>query len=398
MRTRSIALAILLVPTVSWSRGGQGLDGEIDRAGTQIEGASKVIESPASSDAERQAAEATRTEARGALVKIGDAHPTNPKAQLKIGQTFAKTGDANAGIPFAERGLALAEASGDPKLLRSALLTGSWVYAKAGQFELASERAQRVLKQNPRDKEALALYMEVKGRTSAASPAVTGGAQGGGGGAGAAGQAAAQAGLAGPGVAMTSAASREAQRHLVAGRGMMKLDPKAALRLLDQAVAADAQNAEARLERAKARLVTGDAAGSIQDADAALTLNSRLGEAYAVRGEAKRALGRAEAELLADYETAAKLDGRFTEAYKGMTAKLASASSASAPEGGSRPDMAGRSAPDGFWGILTHPPKKWGLFALIAVIVAAVGGLLAPLVLKKKFREITSTSTPTPRP
>ncbi|MEQ1919662.1 MAG: hypothetical protein ABL955_10725, partial [Elusimicrobiota bacterium] len=235
-------------------------------------------------------------------------------------------------------------------------------------------------------------------RTSAASPAVTGGAQGGGGGAGAAGQAAAQAGLVGPGVAMTSAASREAQRHLAAGRGMMKLDPKAALRLLDQAVAADAQNAEARLERAKARLVTGDAAGSIQDADAALTLNSRLGEAYAVRGEAKRALGRAEAELLADYETAAKLDGRFTEAYKGMTAKLASASSASAPAGADRPNMAGRSAPDGFWGILTHPPKKWGLFALIAVIVAAVGGLLAPLVLKKKFREITSTSTPTPRP
>lgn len=397
MKIQAIALTIFLFPVVSWSRGGDDILEPIAEAGA----AAETLKDPTLPADQRAQTEKAKEAAVQKAIAAGESHP-DAATMLKLGKGLASVEEAPRAIPFAERGLALAEKSGDPKLLRSALLTGSWVYAKAGQYDLARERAERVLKTNPRDKEALALYMEVKDRGAATAPTAKGGSQGGGAGVG---QAAAQTGATGasnpspaPGVAMTSAATREAQRHIEAGWGLMKLDPKAALRLFDQAVAADPQGVAARVARAKAKLAAGDAAGSMQDADAAIALNPQWGEAYAVRGEAKRALGRAEADLLADYETAAKLDGRFTEAYKGLAAKLSGAASAGGTGSGARPSMEGRSAPDRYWGILTHPPKKWGLFALICVFVAAVGGLIAPLVLRKKLRDITSTPTPTPRP
>ncbi|MBI4062185.1 MAG: hypothetical protein HY403_12245 [Elusimicrobia bacterium] len=281
--------------------------------------------------------------------------------------------EAPRAVPYAERGLELAEASEDPKLIRTALLAGSEIYYKAGNYAVALERAQRVLKNNPKDKDALSLYMQVKGRDAASVPSPAKGATGE---MEQTSSATAQAAARGPGVAMTNIASLEARKQIATGWNLIKLDPKAAFGHFDAAVAADPRNAAARVERSKARLETGDAPGALEDAAGAAALEPRLGAAYAARAEARRALGRPHAELLADYETAANLDGRFAEAYKTLLLRGAEAAGKTAG--------AGAAAPGGLNGLFARSSKAWGPAALLAASAAALGVLIAPLLLKRR--------------
>jgi len=314
------------------------------------------------------------------IASIADKRPDNPAAQLAVSKSLATVEEAPRAIPYAERGLKLAESSGDPKLVREALLTGSEVYYKAGNYDLARARAQRILKDNPRDKDALALYMQVKDRGTASSASPRTGSAGGGAGA-AAGQQYAAGGSAataleaprGPSVAMTSASSLEAQKQIALGWSRMKLDPAAALKNFEAAVAADPQGAATRAARSKARLEAGDARGALQDANDAITLHAGFAGGYAARAEANRALGKAEAELLADYETASKLDGNFTEAYKTVLARSGTAGAAA--ENATNGNGAGASVPSGPMGLLQRSPKSWGLIGLIAAVF--VGGAIA---------------------
>lgn len=333
------------------------------------------------------------------ITNVADTRPDNPAAQLAVGKSLASVEEAPRAIPYAERGLALAETSGDPKIVREALLTGSEVYAKAGRYDLARERAERVLKTNPRDKDALALYMQVKGRGTASSASPAGGAAAGA--SGAAGSASVGApAAADAGVAMTSPASLEAQKQIALGWSRIKLDPAAALKNFEAAITADPMNAAVRVQRSKARLAAGDFPGALGDSDDAIRLDPRLGEAYAARAEAKRALGRAEAELVSDYEAAANLDGRFTEAYKAITAHLSVAAAAAERATASGLDdgsTAGLPAPDGPLGLLARSPKKWGMIALLCVLAALAGGLFAPLLLKRRRSPDAGAPTPTPR-
>ena len=343
----------------------------------------------------KQAAELReqKKEVVGRIEAIADTRPTNPAAQLAVSKSLASVDEAPRAIPYAERGLKLAETSGNPKLLRDALLTGSEVYYKAGKYDLARERAQRVLKSNPKDKDALSLYMQVKDRGAGSSSAASGGSMGGGAdaaggsarsGGSAAAQTAAQAPR-GPNVAMTSPSSLEASKQIAAGWSKIELDLDSALKHFNAAVAADPRNAASRVQRSKARLVARDGGGAVEDAEYAITLAPGLGEAYAARAEAKRTLGRPAAELLADYEIAARLDGRFTEAYK--TAKLqaggdkaaASAGTSAGAEGADAP-----AAPPDARGLLAGSQGGWALMALFAVIAAALGGVIVPLVLRRR--------------
>lgn len=346
----------------------------------------------AAAEIERQRLESVKR-----IGTIADTRPDNPAAQLAVGKSLASVEEAPRAIPYAERGLALAETSGDPKLVREALLTGSEVYAKAGRYDLARERAERVLKTNPRDKDALALYMQVKGRGTASAASPAGGKTTGS--SGAAGSASAGAATtAAPGVAMTSPASLEAQKQIALGWSRIKLDPAAALKNFEAAITADPTSAAVRVQRSKARLEAGDSPGALGDAEDAVRLDPRLGEAYAARAEAKRSLGRAEAEFVSDYEAAANLDGRFTEAYKAVAARLSAAPAGNASGANTDATAAGRSAPDGPLGLLAKSPKKWGMIALLCVLAALAGGLFAPLLLKKRRSPDEGAPTPTPRP
>lgn len=367
MRSAIIVLAVVVsLPALA-----DDFDSDLLENTTQAQEIVKQIESPQARTPEERADLDRRKEAAVEnIARIADKRPDNPDAQLAVGRSLATVKEAPRAIPYAERGLKLAEASGDPKLLRTALLTGSEIYYKAGNYELARKRARSVLDGNPKDKDALALYMLVKDRGAgdSASPTdspktsgASGGASAGDRSASAATDSPSQSQAAAPGVAMTSASSLEVQKQLALGRSRLELDPKEALKYFDAAVAADEKDAAARVQRSQARLKAGDAAGALSDADAAVGLAPTLGEAFAARAEAKRALGKREAELLADYEAAAKLDGRFAQAYKAV---LLGGSGAHAD------GNAGAPAPDGTRSMRDLVMEKKGIAGLVAAAMA----------------------------
>lgn len=322
------------------------------------------------------------------IATIADKRPENPAAQLAVGKSLASVEEAPRAIPYAERGLRLAEASGDRKMVREALLTGSEVFYKAGNYALARERAQRILKDDPKDKDALALYMQVKDRGAASAGVPGGGAAGGTSGAAGSGGGYAGSGpgstpgTRGPDVAMTDAAMLEAKKQIALGWSRIKLDPKAALKNFEAAITAAPRSAAVRVERSKARLAAGDAPGALGDSDDAIALDPRLADGFAARVEAKRALGMKEAELLADLEAAAKLDPGLAEQYKAMKLRVDGQSGSGA--GATGDGTAGASAPDGPRPLVSRSAKGWGLLALVALASAALGGVIVPLVLKRR--------------
>ncbi|MCM2304031.1 MAG: hypothetical protein NDJ72_04970, partial [Elusimicrobia bacterium] len=154
----------------------------------------------------------------------------------------------------------------------------------------------------------------------------------------------------------------------------------------EAAITADPTSAAVRVQRSKARLAAGDAPGALGDSRDAIGMNPRLGEAYAARADANRALGLKETELLADLEMAANLDGRFTEAY--ASARLRAGLPVGGPVGGPGAAPAagsgGAPAPDGPRALLTRSLEGWGLLGLIAALSAALGGAVALLLLKRR--------------
>lgn len=191
----------------------------------------------------------------------------------------------------------------------------------------------------------------------------------------------------GPGVAMTNAGSLDAQKQIALGWSRIKLDPAAALKNFEAAITADPKSAAVRVQRSRARREAGDAAGALGDANDAIRMQPDLGEAYAARAEADRSLGRAEADLLADYEAAAKLDGRFTDAYKTALIRSGAGDDAvaiSKEKSTGKGGLAEASTPAGPLGLLERAPRYWGLFAFMFAMLAAAGGIIVPLMLKKK--------------
>lgn len=389
MKFTAPLIALLLIPSTSQCKRG---DSQLDNATAIARNAEDRLTNTPNLPPEE--ATRLREEKAGAVEKIesiANSEPKDTETQLEVSKSLASVAEAPRAVPYAERGLKLAETSGDPKMIREALLTGSEVYYKAGNYDLARARAERILKDNPKDKDAMALYMQVKGRGAATA---SGGAAGSGAGAagqsgkatgGPAGSAATQGATSGPGVAMTNAGSLEAQKQMALGWSRIKLDPAAALKNFEAAITADPKSAAVRVQRSRARREAGDAAGALGDANDAIGMEPGLGEAYAARAEANRALGRAEADLLADYEAAAKLDGRFTDAYKTVLTSVGGGETASAEgQKSGKGGATGASAPAGPLGLLERSPKYWGLIAFICAMLAAAGGIVVPLALKKR--------------
>lgn len=384
---RFIIVALLSL-TPSLRAEDEGWLGDLRQEQQATEQLNQEAKAPGISPAAAAEIERQRQESLKKIETIADKRPENPAANLAVSKSLASVEEAPRAIPYAERGLKLAEKSGDPKIIRDALLTGSEVYAKAGRYDLARVRAERILKDNPKDKDALALYMQVKDRGAGSASAAKGSPVAGAGGASGASAGASAGALAaeaarGPGVAMTSASSLEAQKQIALGWSRIKLDPAAALKNFEAAITADPKGAATRVQRSRARLETGDARGALGDANDAVGFDPRLGEAYAARAEANRALGRSEADLLEDYEQAARLDGRFTDAYKTALARVGPTAQAGSAEG---KGAAGESAPGGFGplALLRRSPQSWGIFAFLCAMLAAAGGIIVPLALKRR--------------
>lgn len=313
------------------------------------------------------------------IEEVAKSDPGDAETQIDVSRSLASVSEAPRAIPYAERGLSLAEKSGDPAMLRAALLAGADAYYRAGRYDESRARAERLLKADPKDKDAMMLFMQVKNRGSAATragpgsstttqtpapaSAPTGGA--------AATPAAAAA--AAPAVPMTNAGGLEARRHLELGRSVMRLDPKAALGHFDAALAAAPEDVDALAARARARLETGDAGGARADAEAAARLAPGRADVWGLRAAAGKELGRPEAELLADLEKAASLDPlEFRDAYRELVARASGAANAAAST--ERPLAAGSPA----------PPGGFGRYARIGAFAGGLGCTIAALLLRRR--------------
>lgn len=286
----------------------------------------------------------------GRMRDIADTKPQDLPTQISVARGFLTADEPNEATEFADRAAGIAEQKGDSKSLGDALTLAAFAYQKTGDYERALARSKRALEVDPTNKAAMSVYQMSKGRVSVrpgASPASSGPgtrrdepAAPAGGAASGTGRSSFPPAVLAPASAAPSSfvgAGAEKALKLTAEAGRRwPLDKAAALRLLEEAVASDARNAAARAARARARLELGDAAGALEDADAALAAGPSAAM-RALKGEALLALGRKGEDVLAEFEAAAALDGEYSTRYQELIAR-----GGKAAPGASAPDPARR--------------------------------------------------------
>lgn len=75
------------------------------------------------------------------------------------------------------------------------------------------------------------------------------------------------------------------------------------------------------IESARIRLQADDLTGALSDAETAVARGGDA-DAYAVRADVKRAMGRPSSEIAPDYQKASQLDPRYLEKYHGYLAQV----------------------------------------------------------------------------
>lgn len=354
-----LAIGLLIIATSTFAKLNlTGLQENVQRlrdTNTQIESAPPSRREQLKNERERLV---------GDIRNVADSNPRDIQAQTVVARGFVAANEPKEATGFADKAVALAQETGDQKALGAALTIGAVAYEKTGDYAAAAARAKRALDIDPTNKAAMAVYQMSRGRsgsgaaapaapsasnaaTAAPLPRVAGGPQGSG---------QSQSSFPAPDMAAAgksapafvgSGAEKALKLTGEAGR-RWSLDKAAAMRLLDEAVAADAKNAAARAARARARLEMGDAAGALEDADVALAAGPSAAM-HAVKGEALLALGRKGEEMLAHFKAAAELDGSFEARYQELIAgggpDAGIASAASAPDAERRMDRETRKRP-----------------------------------------------------
>lgn len=325
------------------------------------------------------------TEIRGAA----ESEPGNFTAQYAVARGFMQSGEEGHATMYADRAVDVAKAAGDKEKELSALTLSALAYQKAGDPEAAADRAKKALWINPKNDVALSVLLATKGRISkgaAGAPGAQGGpaatgsdaplpevkaATSGGGRSSFAG---AEGGPAKPNVVFVGADTQKAAKLLGEAQRTWKLDRKAALKLFDEAVAADAKSAAVRAARARARLEMKDYQGALEDADASL-VGGPSGEASFVKAVALKALGGKEEDILKAYTDAAAADSRYVADYQSYIAALGR-------EGGATGAPATAQAP-----AMTAEPERGPDLLLLGGAAAAALALLAGFVLMRRRRE-----------
>lgn len=321
------------------------------------------------------------TEIRGAA----EAEPKEFTAQFAVARGLLAAGEEGHATVYADRAAEVAHQAGDKVKEAAALTVAALAYQKAGDLLSANDRAKKALWIEPKNPTALSVLVATKDRIS------------GGQGKAAAGLGQAPAGKDAPLPPVTAATSgsgrsgfgegaeqkvnyqfvgsdtQKAAKLMGEAQRTWTLDRKAALKLFDEAVAADAKSAAVRAARARARLEMKDYQGALEDATESL-VGGPSGEAYFVRAVALKALGGKEADIKAAYDAAAAADSRYVADYQSYIAALGreDAPSGSAPS--QAPAMTGEKSPGG---------DRMVLGAVGALVLA----LLAAAVLLRRRRE-----------
>lgn len=379
----------ILVSVLASTAHGFDLDGLQKKVGTARQIAAQITNAPPS---ERPKLEAQRqqlvTEIRGAA----EAEPKDFTAQYAVARGLMQSGEEGHATVYADRAVEVAKAAGDKDKEISALTLAALAYQKAGDTEAATDRAKKALWLNPKNDVALSVLVANKGRiskgaagapsrqdapaatgTGAPLPPVTAATSGG----GRSSFPAADGGPAKPNVVFMGADTQKAAKLMGEAQRTWKLDRKAALRLFDEAVAADAKSAAVRAARARARLEMKDYKGALEDAEESL-VGGPSGEASFVKAVALKALGGKEEDILAAYNAAAAADSRYVADYQSYIAALGREGSESAAAGGSAPAQAP---------VMAAGPAARQDLLLLGGAAAAFVALLAGFVLLRRRRE-----------
>ncbi|MBI3565838.1 MAG: protein kinase [Elusimicrobia bacterium] len=332
-------------------------------------------------DLPRPQADALRAEVKALDARtdeLAQKYPQSDKVQTAAAQEALQSKDWTRSRTYGDRAVELAQARQEPQSLLAALKARGLAALSAGDYPQAAQDAQRALKIAPKDAAAMALWQFSKGRLRVNAPGLT-----------APSDPARErqvdellariSPLDDPALKAAGklATDRvEAIRRLGEARRFEKVgDHQAALREAQAAMAADPNLPDAYMERAlvfaalkeitralaevsraitlwtrtgdaralapahelraKMRAQSGDGAGALQDADAAVAYAPGNASAYRTRGEAREALGQKAEQILADYKKAAELDPQQTQYYADAVARL-SGRPATAPSAASR--------------------------------------------------------------
>lgn len=350
----------------------------------KIKAADKQIASPATPPA---AKEELKREREGEVKKIeavGDRKPADHKAQREVTKALSSVGENDRAMPFADRGVALAEAQGNPRLLGESLALRAQVQQKRGNVEEAYADSSRACETDPSNTRACQLALLTRGRSNSSAGRVPGnaaqadGARAPGNSGERSGGTSSPAASAGPGSLASGAVSAPGPATLDAGslrsaslieeaRAKLKLDPAAGMRLLERAVEAAPRSAKARVARSQARRSGGDAAGALEDAEAAVRLDPKNAPAWAARGEAKAVLGKPLAEVAADLAAARELDPKFSSLYEDALAGLGNNPGETAASGDSAAGVPGARAKNG-----GAPFRVWGTIIGLGILIVGV--------------------------
>ncbi len=361
----------------------------------KIKSADQQLSNPSTPPAVKEELKREREGEVQKIESVGTKKPDNIKAQTEVTKALSSVGENDRALPFADRGVALAEAKGDSKGLGQSLVLRAVVQQKRGKVEEAYADSSRACELNPANSKACQLALLTRGRTNAlggkpAGSAASGENPSGGsrsgpgedfpGGSNPAppgGTDAATREIPGGGVTTASADSLLSAGLVEQAKAKLKLDRSAGLKLLDRAVEADPKSAKARAARSQARRAGGDGAGALADAEAAVRLDPRSAEAFAARGQAKAALGRSAQEVAEDLGAARELDPSFSALYQETLAGLGGGSGA-APTAANAAAVAAR--PRG------APLRVWGPIVALGVLLFAAAIFL--------IRKLRRDSTP----
>lgn len=325
------------------------------------------------------------TEIRGAA----EAEKGSFAAQYAVARGLAQSGEEGHATVYADRAVEVAQAAGDKEKEVAALTLAAVTYQKVGDMDAAADRAKKALWVEPKNPTALSVLLATKGRiskgaggppsaqgapaagTDAPLPPVAGAATSGG---GRSGFPAPDGQPANPSIVFRGADTQKAAKLMGEAQRTWALDRKAAMKLFDEAVLADAKSAAVRAARARARLEMKDYQGALEDADASLA-GGPSGEANFVRAVALKALGGKEEDILAAYNAAAAADSRYAADYQSYIAALGRED---APSAGS----AQADAP-----AMAAEPKAAPDLLLLGGAAAAALALLAGFMLLRRRRE-----------
>lgn len=322
------------------------------------------------------------TEIRGAA----EAEPKDFVAQYAVARGLLSAGEDGHATVYADRAAEVAQTAGDKKKESDALTLAAVAYQKAGDLATANDRAKKALWLDPKNPTALQVLLTTKDRLSggqgraaeglgappagkdAPLPPVTAATSGSG--RSGYGEGAPHT----PAIKFVGADTQKAAKLMGEAQRTWTLDRKAALKLFDEAVAADAKSAAVRAARARARLEMKDYAGALEDATESL-VGGPSGEASFVRAVALKALGGKEADIKAAYDAAAAADPRYVADYQSYIAALGR----DGPQGGaSAPSSAPAMQPES---------KPAANLLMLGAMGALALALVAGAVLLRRRRE-----------